>query len=307
MNFTSNRLLLVATALLLSGCFSLKNKSTTTPATPTLPNVKQTINNQKQTLKSSAPTVALPDMLGGVLTSDSWTVYQDKAEEEFEGNVRYDNEQYIFQADYALSQRKKNLFTARGNVYVRHNDKNDIWYELYAHEVVYNYQTGIGIAKSAKKQPVRLVYHTDKGDLITATAKRAEIDTHKEIYQLIDHAVITRTDSKAMTITLKADKIFVYKQDQHALLQGHASIENEQYRFQAKNLEYDGLAQQAYAYGDRPLATGTTQDGTFAIIADKVTAKTDTHNVHLDGNIQGWVVSEKINQSKANETFNNTF
>ncbi len=289
-------------SLCLCGCFSVKDKEGPVIANK-LPDVQQSVQQHKQTLQKSAPTASFPDMLGGVLLSDTWTVYQDKAEEEFEGNVRYDNAQYIFRADYALSQRKQNRFTARGNVYIRHNDQNNVWYELYAHEVVYNYKTGLGTAKSSKKQPIKLVYHTEKDDLVTAYAQRAEIDTKKEIYQLSGNAIVIHTNAQGNTVTLKADKMSVRKQDQYALLQGNASVENEQYHFQAKTLEYDGVAQQAYAYGDRPLATGSTKDGTFAIIADKVTAQTDSRKIHLEGNIQGWVVSDKINQSKANESF----
>ena len=104
-------------AILLSGCFSLSDKTDNSPLpTPNQSVAKQVAQQKKNTLQAAKPNASLPDMLGGILSSDRWTVYQEKDQEEFEGNVRYDNEQYIFRADYALSERKQNRLTAKGNV-----------------------------------------------------------------------------------------------------------------------------------------------------------------------------------------------
>lgn len=287
------------------GCFSLSDKKSTQP-TALSPTSPRTIQDKKPSFAPASGLTAssLPDMLGGILASDNWTVYQDKQEEEFTGHVHYDNAQYIFRSDYALLQRKKNLFTARGNVYVRHNQDNQVWYELHAHQAIYNYQTGRGHALAAKKSgQIKLVYHTEQGDLIVAHASRADIDTKAKTYQLTGHAVIVHTTAQGVISTLKADRIFYRQQDQYALLQGHAYASQGAYQFQAATIEYNATEQRAYAYGDRPLAQGSTQDNTFAIIADKATAQTDSRKIHLEGKVQGWVVSEQINQSKANHKF----
>ena len=48
---------------------------------------------------------------------------------------------------------------------------------------------------------------------------------------------------------------------------------------------------------------GKTEDGTFAIIADKITAENTTRKNQLNGQVQGWIVSDEINRSAVNKTF----
>ncbi len=295
-------LLWTAAAVCLSGCFSLTDTQTSAPALPVTASLEQAAEQKKQSLATLKPSaVSLPEALGGILSSDRWTVYQEKEEEEFEGNVHYDNGQYIFRAGYALSQRKQNLFTAREKVYLRRNEPDGVWYELHAPQAVYNYKTGWGQAEAPSGQQIKLVYHTAKGDLITAYARRAEFNTKQQTYVLAGRARVLHQNAQGQLTTLKADRISVKQKTRYALLKGHASADNDTYHFQSDAIEYDGIAQQAYAYGDRPLAQGSTPDGTFAIIADKVTAQTDSRKIHLEGDVQGWVVSQQINQSKANK------
>lgn len=287
----------VMSLCLLAGCFSLADKQPGPAPAPNTAAAKAVATQKKQTLQEQKPTFNLADSLGGILMSDSWIVYQAEEKEEFTGHVSYDNGVYIFRADYALSERKAQRFTAKGNVYARHNDKNGSWYEIYANKVVYNYQTGKGRADGTTKTLVKLVYKTDKNDLLTSYAKRIDFDTQSQTYELTGNARLIYTDAQGLVSTLTADKIFVRQQDQYALLTGHAYAQRQGYTFQADTLEYDGLAHKAYGYGGRPLAQGTTEDGTFAIIADKVSSQTDSHKIHLEGNVQGWVVSEQINQA----------
>ena len=280
--------------LCLQGCFSLTDKQL--PAPPPIPtSATKAIADKSASHKHSQ---SLPKTLGGLIQSDSWVIYQEKQEEEFKGHVSYENDSYRFRADYALSQRTQNLFTAQGNVYLRKQDPDGTWYELYADKAVYNYKTGKGYALSQSKHPVRLYYHTAKGDLVHATAHRADLNTQLKTYQLTGHAVITHTNLQKQTNTLQADKISAKQMEQYALLEGNAEVSNDQYRLQANRIEYDGSKQYASALGDRPLATGTTENGTFAIIADEVQAQTNTRNIQLKGHVQGWLLSDQLNEAE---------
>ena len=98
--------------------------------------------------------------------------------------------------------------------------------------------------------------------------------------------------------TLKADRISARQKEQYALLEGHGEVFNQQYRLLADRMEYNGTLQQAVASGNRPLAQGSTENGTFAIIADEVTANTDTRDINLLGNVQGWILSDQINSAE---------
>ena len=302
-SYSSASALLLA-AVLLGGCFPLQDK----PKTASVFVVPETTAEQTpavlqpQTVSKKSNQNDLPELLGGAVSSDSWIVYKDEGKEEFKGNVSYDNGQYIFRAGYALSERKKQQITAENGVYARRNEPNGVWYELYANRVVYNYKTGQGTAQAAFRKRIKLIYRTERGDLITAWAKKAAFNTRQETFELIDNVQVNHIDPQGQHATLQADRISGRQKEQYALLKGHAEAYNDSYRLQADTLEYDGLQQTAYAYGDRPLVQGTTEDGTFAIIADKVTLQTDSRDTQLDGQVQGWVVSEQLKQSVANKT-----
>lgn len=300
--------LLLSTLVCLTGCFGVKDRQTIQRTGPDLNAAKTALNQKTQKIKEKKDQSSqLPQVLGGVVSSDRWIVYKEKEEEEFEGNVRYDNGTYLFRADYALSQRKKNLLTAKGSVYLRKNEPDHSYYELYARQAFYNYATAEGQAQGTRKQKLKLIYKDVKGDLATALALRATFNTKQEVYVLSGDVFVTYLDHLGQKSTLQADKISIRKKDNYALLEGNAVVQNQDYTLRSQSIEYDGKQKMAYAYGQRPLANGKTQDGTFAIIADKVSAETDSRKIRLSGQVKGWVVSEQINNSKANETFDVSF
>ncbi len=300
--------LLTGMGVLLSGCFSLKNKQEISAVGPNIATQQTLIQQKTQKIKDKKDNASqFPEVLGGVVSSERWIIYKEKEEEEFEGNVSYDNGTYVFRAQYALSQRKKSLITAKHSVYLRKNEPENAYYEIYADKASFNYSTGAGQASANRKKRIKLVYQNSKGDLMTALAERADFNTKQETYVLSGNVFVTYIDNLGKKTTLQADKISARKKDNYALLQGDAVIENQDYTLRSQTIEYDGNQKMAYAYGDRPLANGKTQDGTFAIIADKMSAETDNRKIKLSGLVEGWVVSEQINNSKANETFNVSF
>ena len=287
--------------LLLAGCFSLSDKKEYSVSVPPAAAAKTAAAQQKAQNLKNKKFSSLPDTLGGVVTSDRWVIYKEKAEEEFEGNVHYDNGIYVFRAGYALSQRKKNLLTAKEDIYLRYNENKNVWYELYADKAVYDYQSGEGNAEAAGKKKIKLVYHTAQNELITAWARKAEFNTQTEVYHLSGSVFVTYQDAAGKISTLKAEEIIARQKDNYAILQGGAEAQNDSYRLNAQTIEYNGREGYTYAYGGRPLLRGKTQDGTFAIIADRVSADNATRKVKMTGQVEGWTVSEQINRSRANE------
>ncbi len=289
-------------AVCLSGCASVKDKKTLTGQTPQPAAAKALADQKKQEIKQKVAPSRLPETLGGAITSDRWVIYNEKQEEEFEGNVHYDNGTYAFRADYALSQRKQNLFTAKGNVFARYNAPEGAWYELYADKAVYNYQTGKGYAQASAPRQIKLVYQTEKGDLITAYAQKADFNTKEETYVLSTNVLVIYQGKDGQQATLKAQQMTAKQKENYALLQGGAEAANADYNLKAQTIEYTGLQGYTYAYGGRPLLQGKTEDGTFAIIADKVTAENASRKIKLSGQVEGWTISKQINASKANES-----
>lgn len=293
----------VLAAFCVSGCASIQDHRPLPQTAPKPGAAKALAAQKKQQLKQKTNPTDLPETLGGAVTSDRWVIYKEKEEEEFEGNVHYDNGIYQFRAGYALSQRKQSLFTAKENVFARYNDPDGAWYELYADKAVYNYQTGKGYAQSSSPRRIKLVYKTADGDLITAYGQRADFNTKEETYILSKNVFVTFQGKDGQKATLKAQKMTAKQKENYALLQGGAEVENADYNLKAQTIEYNGAEGYSYAYGGRPLMRGKTEDGTFAIIADKVTAENTSHKIKLSGRVEGWTVSKEINASKANETF----
>lgn len=291
--------LFLAVTLLSAGCHTVRVEGPEVPA----PQVKPKLNEAKKAFSPKKFSSGdLPEVLGGLVQSDSWIIYKEKQQEEFTGHVSYDNDAYTFRADYALSDRAKNSFLARGNVFLRQQNQDGSFYEGYAHQARYNYRTQKGELNGKNKTPVKLIYHSAKGETLTATAQKATFDLAQKIYILQGDVHIERpTEQGPQTMTAKKA---TYKQlAQYALLEGNATLADAQHSLQAKTIIYDGQNNTSYAQGDRVLARGTTEQGTFAIIADNVQSDNEGNKINLNGKVQGWLVSPQINESKINDKF----
>lgn len=248
----------------------------------------------------------IPSVLGGIVQSDNWTVYRDKQQEEFSGHVFYDNGTYTFKSDYALSERAYNRLTAKGNVYLRQKE-NAATYEAYAHTARYNYKTQQGTLQARNAAtPVKLIYTPANEPPVTATAQKVTIDLDKQIFTLEGNVHVERNTPQGLQ-TLSAKKALIKQLQDYVKLEGNAVLSDGLRSLEADTIIYDGANNQSYAYGARPLLHGSTQQGTFAIIADKASSDAEGNQIILDGKVQGWFVSPQINQidfSKFNQGFN---
>lgn len=289
----------IVSLLLAGACRTVKIEGPAAPVVhpkPALQQAKKSLAPQKLSAKD------IPPALGGLIQSDSWTIYKDEQQEEFSGNVSYDNGAYIFRADYALSDRAKNTFSARGNVFLRQNNPDGSFYEAHGDQGVYNYHTQKGTLQSNTKKPVKLVYKNEKGQLITATAKKARFDIGQKIYILEGNVHIERPTAQGKQ-QLSARKATFKQLETYALLEGDAKVTDGQRTLTADTIIYDGTHDASYAYGSRPLIEGVSEQGTFAVIADQLQSDAQGNIVHLDGKVQGWLVSPQINDTKLNAKF----
>ena len=287
--------------LLTSACYRAQVKA---PPVQNIPQPKQTLAQKKATLQEKKKSASqMPEVLGGIVQSDEWIIYKEKEQEEFKGHVYYDNGQYVFKADYALSDRKQHSATARGNVYLKQKEHYaaPTTYEAWGDYAFYNYKTGKGILKSTSKNQARLQL-TDASQTITATAKHISFDTHTQLFILTGNVHAQRTTQDG-TQTVQADKVTVKQLENYVRMDGNALLNDGQRTLQADTIIYDGEHNHSTAYGARPLATGSTEQGTFAIIADTVTSDAQGTVITLDGRVQGWVVSPELNNNKINQKF----
>ena len=278
---------------LLSACTkTVQVRDTQMQAAP----VKNRIKQVKQSFQDKkAINKEIPSILGGVVKSDRWVIYKDKQQEEFSGNVFYDNGTYTFKADYALSERSLHRITAKGNVYLKQKEK-DTSYEAYADWVRFNYKTQQGTLNTTHKGHFLKLIYTDENDIpVTATAQKATFDLNTQVFTLEGNVHIERTYDKGMQ-SMTADKITVKKLEEFVLLEGNAVLSDGERTLEAKTILYDGAHNTSSAYGDRPLLHGTTPQGTFAIIADRVSSDAEGNQIKVEGNLQGWFVSPEVNK-----------
>ena len=117
-----------------------------------------------------------------------------------------------------------------------------------------------------------------------------------------DEAYVKDLEASYKAKIKEMDKEFK-EQQSHLTLSGKAELSDTQRTLMADTIVYDGEKNHSTAYGSRPLLSGTSEQGTFAIIADKVESDNAGRQVTLDGKVQGWVVSPQLNDSEINDKF----
>lgn len=286
-------------AFTFTACTTVKKEGPVLPS----PAVKPRLETAKNSLKNKKTNLtAVPEVLGGLVQSDSWVIYKEEQKEEFTGNVSYDNGAYQFKADYALSQRALSLFTARGHVFLKQNEPDGSYYQAQADRAQFNYRTQKGTLSSVGKNRIFLQAKDSKGQLATARAKKGSFDLQEKIFVLEGDVFIERPTLQGVD-TLQADKVTLKQLQDYALLEGNAKLSDGKRTLEAQTIVYDGQHNTSSAFGQRPLAYGETEQGTFAIIADKVESDAQGNVVVLDGKVQGWVVSPQLNDTKINSKF----
>lgn len=286
-------------AALCGGCASVHTQG------PEVKNPAPALAKAKEKLHHKTPKGLkgnLPPVLGGLVQSDSWIIYKDKEQEEFKGNVSYDNGAYQFRSQYALSDRKNNVFTASGDVFLRQNAQDGSFYQAESDRARYNYHTQKGTLTARKNKKITLQYQDADGLLSTASAQKAAFDLARKIYDLEGGVTLTRPTPKGL-LTLEARTLHAEQIPQKAVLDGGATARTPQYTLSAQTIVLDGQNNRSYAYGARPLLQGNTEQGSFAIIADKVEAENESRKLRLDGKVQGWLVSDQINNADVNDKF----
>ena len=292
---------ILLSTLLASGCVRVQKQGPQIPA----PNATQKIAKAKASLKEKQKSFSPsnpPEILGGIIQSDSWIIYKDKQQEEFKGNVSYDNGMYVFKSDYALSDRAKQQFSASGNVFLKQNDSNGSFYEVYTDYALYRYKAQKVRLKAAEGKRIKLVYSDEKQQKITAFSKTSSVDLATKVFILEGDVLVERPTEQGME-KFTAQKAIFDQIKMFGKLEGNAVLSDEQRTLQADKVVYDRSQNRSYAEGSRPLLTGKMEQGDFAIIADKVESDNEAKKIIMNGKVQGWLVSPKLNDSPINAKF----
>lgn len=196
----------------------------------------------------------LSALLGGMVQSDKWIIRKDKAEEEFTGNVKYENDIYKITADKVLSQRALFTYTLSGNVFARRSQDGSTL-TLTANKVVFNQKQDYGYAQGTQKKQV-----------------------HLKLY------------NEADIFNLYADKLNFGGKFTGFEAQGDCEINDLDNTLYAGKMTFDTQTQVFTAQESRPLFFGYNADGDYALQADTITADNKNGIYTAQGRVQGWIV-----------------
>ena len=203
-------------------------------------------------------------LLGGMVKSDKWIIRKDSFEEEFIGNVHYENEMYKISADKALSKRKEKTYELSGNVFLSRTE-NDTTITLNAGRVFYNQKKDTGFALSAKKSQVKIVYTTPEN-----------------VY------------------TLLANKVEFSNKANYFKATGKVQLSDKENTLKAEEITFDRVNGIFEAVSVRPIILGENKDGSYALEADKMIVNTKTGKFKATGAPQGWLTLEKDLMTREN-------
>jgi len=196
-------------------------------------------------------------LLGGMVKSDKWIIRKDSFEEEFIGNVHYENEIYKVLADKALSKRKDKTYELSGNVFASRTEDNTVL-TLNANRVFYNQKKDTGFANSSKKAQVKIIYTTPE-NVYTLLANKVEFSNKANFFKATGKVQLSDKEN-----TLKAEEI-----------------------------TFDRASGIFEALSVRPIMLGKNKDGSYALEADRIIVNTKTGKFNAKGSPQGWLTLEK--------------
>lgn len=196
-------------------------------------------------------------LLGGMVKSDKWIIRKDSFEEEFIGNVHYENEMYKVYADKALSKRKEKTYELSGKVFLSRTEDNTT-ITLNANRVFYNQKKDTGFAESTKKAQVKIVYTTPE-NVYTLLANKVEFSNKANFFKATGKVQLSDKEN-----TLKAEEV-----------------------------TFDRTTGIFEALSVRPIMLGKNKDGSYALEADKMVVNTKTGKFKATGKPQGWLTLEK--------------
>ena len=139
-------------------------------------------------------------LLGGMVKSDKWIIRKDSFEEEFIGNVHYENEIYKISTDKALSKRKDKIYELSGNVFLSRTEDNST-ITLNANRIFYNQKKDAGFATGTKKAQVKIVYTTPE-NVYTLLANKVEFSNKANFFKVTGKVQLSDKEN-----TLKAEEV----------------------------------------------------------------------------------------------------
>lgn len=219
---------------------------------------------------SAQETPQLSALLGGMVESDKWLIHKEAQTEEFIGNLYYSNDNYTIKADYGLSDRRRQTYKIKGNVFASQK-LNEGLIKLTADEIVYNRKTDTGYIKPKRGKQLDFLYKLPN-NTFRLYADRADFK------------------SKATIFTVK----------------GNAELDDLNNTLYSDYMSYNIVTGVFTATGSRPVLWGFTDEGDYALQADTIEAQTKEKVFKASGRVQGWITTAQdltnLNKGKNNGT-----
>ncbi|MDR1684374.1 MAG: hypothetical protein LBR90_02795, partial [Elusimicrobiota bacterium] len=160
-------------------------------------------------------------------------------------------------ADRVLSKRAQHSYLIEGNIYAARNEAGAKT-ELWADKIFYNRLEDRGRAEANKNKQLRLAY----------APARARYDLYADALEF-------------------EDKFDLFK------AAGSVELADADNTLYAQNMRYRVSTGFFEAWGFRPLFIGFSDEGDYALKADKIEAFTQQGKITARGNAQGWITFTK--------------
>jgi len=203
----------------------------------------------------------LPPILGGVVRSVKWfhkknLPFEDS--EEFIGDVSYKNPYYEVKADWALSDRLKNTFFARKNVWGKKIWKDGSVSEVSGDSAQYNRNTQTAQMLPQEGGFVKIKHSEPAHGIWRSLSRKVTFDEKEQQIDLMGDVQIKSEQNNAL-----ADKISYY--------------------YQSNSFEFSG----------DPAIWGTYKDYNFAVTGKHAKADNFFNKIEVKEKVTGWIKNTK--------------
>lgn len=139
-------------------------------------------------------------LAGAVIRSDTWKIHRNLGQEEFTGNVSYRRNGDTFRSDWALWDRKKGTFRAKGNAYAGRRMPSGEVLEAWGGQGRYDFTKEVGWLDSMGNAGVRFRRTSPQGSILNGVAKEARWDRSTQTFTMEKNVVLRGSSETARGI-----------------------------------------------------------------------------------------------------------
>ncbi|MFH1618342.1 MAG: hypothetical protein ABIG11_00395 [bacterium] len=214
-------------------------------------------------VESKKTSFSSPSLAGGVVRSEKWIIRRDKGEEEFEGNVSYNQGGHQFKADWALYRKNLGRWDAKKNIYGSRLWPDGSRTQCYGDSAEFFQESlpdgrqagGRSIVYAGESLRVKLIHEEPSYGIWNSLSDKAVLEQKNSTLHLSGNVFFTREDMQSWSDTAI----------------------------------YDNLSSTLFLTGGPPVMTGIRNKYDLAMQAESITLLRYPEKITGRGNVRGWV------------------